>query len=272
MTTEMQDTPGVEHAIDQLWYTSSSFGLRGNMGFQVRAASRGLLDKDSFRFERISGLLYYYLPQGSSPYDTKPEEAPVCLLFTQLGGEKLLAHKVYAGKDPIGRPGNFFVHLLAGLPHDFSARQAIGLWGALDFWRQSEGDFERDALELDPVPYSTLAKPNKQLFSPDHPGVYACPLGNFGDYLAYAIRAYLSLGAGQSLFIAAPSETVAALIMGIVEAVPDQLLNNATFSTYEQDVIHISNTTIVGTCVLDNTQAFDLPAACDGEAGRMLNC
>jgi hypothetical protein len=275
MTTDIKDIPGVAHGIDQLWYTSSSFGLRGSLGFQVRAASRDLLDKNSPRFERVSRLLYYYLPQGATPYNTTPAEAPVCMVFTRSGGEKLLAHKAYVGKDPIGRPGNFFVHLLAGLPEDFTARQAIRLWGVFDLWRRAEGDLDQRTLELDPVPHSALTPVGERHFNPDQPGVAACPRNDFEDYLAYAIEAYLSLASlapGKRLFIAAPPDTVAALIMGMVEALPHQVLADMTFSTYEQDVAHSSDAMIVGTCVLNKTDDFDLPASCDGDAGLMLNC
>src|SRR5205807_60147 len=91
--------------------------------------SKGLMsDLQSVRYRDIDLHLHYRLPDGVNPFMIPPEEAPVSLALIQSPFGKLLVHKVYLGRDGVGRPGNFFTHMLVGLPEDFSARDAISLW------------------------------------------------------------------------------------------------------------------------------------------------
>src|SRR5262249_11216116 len=78
-------------------------------------------------------------------------------------------------------------------------------------------------------------------------------------YLPGIIEAYLTKnllrekrGPGaerQKIYIAAPDNDVALLISGLIHSLPAQLLQELTFSTYEQNV-NDATTEIVGTCWL----------------------
>src|SRR6266567_6671046 len=116
--------------LEQLWYTWSTIGLGPlSAGFRIRAASPGLSDVSSPRVQALDLYLRYVLPTVTDPFAITPDMAPICLSLIQTEqGERILVNKTYTGKDGVGRPGAFFVHLLANLPPDFSVAQAISLW------------------------------------------------------------------------------------------------------------------------------------------------
>jgi hypothetical protein len=125
--------------IEQLWYTWSTTGLDAiPAGVRVRAASPGLTELNSERMRVLDRYLRYTLPIGTNRLEVDPQQAPVCLAF--LRGEKderVLVHKVYTGRDGRNRPGNYFAHLLAGLPSTFSAKDAIALWRSSS-WQEND--------------------------------------------------------------------------------------------------------------------------------------
>src|SRR5689334_5716367 len=122
-----------DKSVEQLWYTWSDGGIDPiKIGFRIRAASEGLHDYKSERVRNLDYYQRYSLPRGANPA-ISPEEAPVCLALINTGQERILVHKVYVGKDAFGRYGVFFVHLIAGLPAEFSALDAISLWES-SFW------------------------------------------------------------------------------------------------------------------------------------------
>src|SRR2546421_10976258 len=109
--------------LDQLWFTWSTSGLGSMpMGFRVRAASEGLYDTQGMRYRRVRRFVNYELPQGVTVSEFNTTIAPVSLTLVDNGEERLLIRKVYIGQDAVGRNGNFFTHLIAGLPKEFTAR------------------------------------------------------------------------------------------------------------------------------------------------------
>src|SRR5437588_8790898 len=116
-------------AVEQLWYTWSDVGLDTiRAGFRIRAASEGLQEYRSLRVQDLDRYQRYALPPDVNPVVITLNMAPVCLSLIDTGQERILVHKAYAGRDGVGRYGSFFIHLLAGLPKDFSAMDAILLW------------------------------------------------------------------------------------------------------------------------------------------------
>lgn len=249
--------------IDQLWYTSATYGLNGRPGYQVRAATAGLSDLASSRFAAIKPLLGFALPAGLSPYQLEPGQGPVCLSFARGHSEQLLYQKVFSGDDDVGRRGNYFVHLLAGLPDQYTARDAIHLWRS-SFWRISASELGERETVLPPVSPAQLQQ--YTFLDMSFPFVAE-------EHISYIIQAFLLLGETQQLFIAGEPDTVAALIWYLVQALPKFLLLRLTFSTYEQDVTH-GSTLLVGTCWAQGRQAsgHDLPPGCYLGKGLGLNC
>ncbi|MBE3564527.1 MAG: hypothetical protein IMW90_02240 [Thermogemmatispora sp.] len=142
--------------IEQLWYTWSDRGLESALaaGYRVRACSPGL--SSGGRLEQLRPYLRYRLPADTNLTSLKIEEAPRALALIQSGNERLLLHKVYAGRDGAGRPGNYFVHLLAGLEPTFSADRAICLWRYHDDLLWQTGDDPRHEIMLPAIPRSEL--------------------------------------------------------------------------------------------------------------------
>src|SRR5579859_4717796 len=103
--------------LEQLWYTWSAVGLGPlSAGFRIRAASKELSDVNNPRVQGLDSYLRYTLPEGTDRFAITPEMAPICLSLIQTDwGERILVNKTYTGKDGVGRPGAFFIHLLAGL-------------------------------------------------------------------------------------------------------------------------------------------------------------
>ena len=307
MSTKWNISKSDQHSerpmLEQLWYTWSTIGLGPlSAGFRIRAASRGLSDVTSPRVQALDRYLRYILPVGTDPFAITPDMAPVCLSFIETeSGERILVYKTYAGKDSVGRPGAFFVHLLSNLPPDFSASQAITLWRS-PFLRTSDIDpgsgLQLSGAQLDSLPFDEL----KQWFSSEidimHPkGISSSWMQ---DCFPLILRAYLMWrrrweqwkqqtppiqqrqATPQSepprLYIAAPSDMVAAFIQGITRCLPQQLLTDLTFSTYEYDVRSKGQVLLVGTTwapssLSDSKKQVnqDLPAACYQE-GVAVNC
>lgn len=225
-----------ENTIGQLWYTWSTVGFGSTNGFRIRKVSEQLADVHSERVKGLDGFLRYALPPGYDSYATSPEQAPISLALFEAGGERVLLHKNYRGKDPVGRPGNFFAHLLAGLPPTFSARDAASLWRS-PFWQTTDTN-DQDLL-LEPVTLAQL------VYAPRAP----IDLSGLQQPLTFLILAYLTRQPEQHIYIIAESaDTVAALVIGLTRSLPEQLLRDLTFSTYESDLTRASMQ-IVGTCL-----------------------
>src|SRR4051812_26165959 len=114
---------------EQLWRTWSFAGLTGRPGMNIYARSPGLHtaagDGGGVTLDWASTMR---LPAGMGPA-TRPEDVPVGLaLVISPDGQRLLTHRAYTGPDGHGRWGNYFAHVLAGLPQRFTAREAIRLW------------------------------------------------------------------------------------------------------------------------------------------------
>jgi len=223
-------------AIEQLYYTWSLVGLRKMAGWQVRAASPGLSNVFSQRYQAIERYLNYSLPEGLSPVSTQPEDAPVCLQLLDLDGDRVLMQKRFVGAAQRG-PGIYFAHVLAGLPPDFSLGDAIDTWQS-PFWRSSAASLPSSQFSLPLVAAGELM--------PRQPPFRLQGNEAVRDFLPFVIHAFLALAPTQRLYIAAPSSMVALLIFGLAAALPRPLTARVTFATYERDVGH-SPATIVGT-------------------------
>lgn len=220
-----------ESLIDQLIFTSSPTGLRGTPGFQVRAASEGLQNKSTARFLAVDPYLNYRLPDGVSVNNLSTADTPIDLTFTGTDKTRILLRRVHVGKDPMGRPGNFFIHALAGLPRSFTARDAIGMWARTSFWRESADKLSPYELKLDQLSISDLPPTKRDL--PPFEGELHRP--GMREWMQYLVHAFLTLPAIGRIIILAPSSTVATLIWGLTECLPVGLLERLTFSTYTYD-------------------------------------
>src|SRR6266567_1566942 len=248
--------------IEQLWYTWSDVGLSTiRAGFRIRAASAGLHDIRSSRVQKLDRYQRYALPRGLDDLAIPTSIAPACLSLISTGEEHILVQKVYTGKDAVGRDGAFFVHLLAGLPENFSAQDAIALWKS-PYWQVSDVQLRREETLLDRVSLEDLLRQRREIT----PG--SRNLANIQSYLPYIIQVYLTKklsiepktgqSVSQKLYIAAPDEDIALLISGLTQCLPTRILKDLTFSTYEPNVA-VATTEIVGTCWLSTPVDDKMP-------------
>ena len=261
--------------MEQLWYTSCKSGIQHRNGVGVRAASKELSNVASPTYRRLQPYLKYNLPKGASPVRTLPEHAPVSLAFVHLEREKYLIHKAYVGLDFTGqRHGNFFSHLIGGIPANWTLREAINLWGS-PVWAKSDQSIGSSTYELP----SIEADDEKLGTSHFDPGSSFDP--KLREALAFVIEAYLTLLAADSsqrLYIAAPSGVVATLLWGLGQSLPRGLLREATFTTFTDDPTPSPTLPrIVGVSWGDvqgqpgTPIVADLPSACYRGAGFGIN-
>lgn len=248
--------------IEQFYYTWSPIGLEKNTGgVQIRAASPGLSDPINARVRALKSICVYALPKGVLAHSARPADSPVCLTWMTVGKDRVLAHKVFAGFDANTRAGNYFVHLLAGLPAEWTAKDAINYWRS-SFWQWNADQLTANQLEL-----PSISSPDRILAGRLTDADLRDP--SVQKYMAMVIQAYLSLKADERLFIAAPSDQVATLIWGLTRALPNFLLRDLTFSTYEREPENAKDLKVIGTYW---EGAYDLPAACYQGYGIGINC
>src|SRR6185312_8787749 len=107
---------------EQLWFTWDTSGLSGNNGFQIRAISRGVREKQgvntrSTYYQNILKYLDYSLPSEAKNFSSVDvQKAPLCLAYIWTGEEYVLVQRSYIDKrDTVARQGVCFSHALTHL-------------------------------------------------------------------------------------------------------------------------------------------------------------
>lgn len=230
--------------MEQLWYTWSLNGFGTAAGWRTRAASPKLVEivNTTARFQDFGMHLGYQLPQVTEA-TLPPKQTATCLAFIKPGRNPAEQSRILVNKRISSSDNNnqtiHFSHLLTDLPAGFTAREAISLWKSR-FWKDKE-EIEASERSLPSVADNLL-----ELL----PGLLtASDLAGLEQELTQAIHAFLLLeiDKGERLYIAAHPDVVARLIWGLTHVLPDRLMKELTFSTYEKDVAQ-SRAAIVGTC------------------------
>jgi hypothetical protein len=213
---------------EQAYYTSCKTGLRGSQGFQMNAASKGLDSNTLDYLERCGG----YSPPLSSP--TKPskeelEKFPLSLSFLKTNdGAGILCCSKYIGLDYSLRYGNYFTHFLYS--KDISAfikhLSPITAWGAA-FWKETS---------IDKTELPLLELPDKGE-NPDLAGIktFLDSDNRFDKFKAFTSCVQTALQTKKRLILVDKSESVAKWITSIAAALPDTLLEQLTFTTYNKN-------------------------------------
>ena len=245
----------------QLYHTSCKpeVGMENIKGQQFRAASNGLGLEQLRPFRRIPD---YELP-ARMPDQTPPEQAPIrlALLPSPVGdGKRVLAHVTYVGLDPASRRfGNSFAHLLIDLPPTCTVRQAIQTWGSA-WWKKDDPGGGTLLDDVEALPTGTLDDQRLITYARSERGAH---------YLEFLAHAALDHAAGQRLFLVSEPEEAALLIYGLTRMVPEGLLKNFSFSTYER-YPESAQTLLTATCWPD-LAAQDLPPRCYEGMGLALH-
>jgi hypothetical protein len=255
--------------LEQLYFTWSTVGLGYVTGLRVRAASEGISDINGERYNSFRPYLTYNLPPGTNLYAVDAlDKTPTSLIFADTGKERIIVQKVYKGRDKYNNPGVYFAHLLAGLPDDFLAYDAIDLWHSRSWVTElpDEHPVTLPSLSLDDFKRRSGVLSERDLASVQ-------------QYLPLLIQAYLTLGETQKIYIAASNAQAAALIWGLTHSLPRILQQRLTFSTYEQDITK-STVRIACTSTPDEDlflkgyvkSAQVLPAECFTSKGIAFDC
>lgn len=174
-----------QQSIQRFWYTAPSRVHKdgsishGGEKQRICAVTEGLnqdLYEGGAQERALKRYAHYTPPDGIgrddiSIFSTSPDfeqahqsDAPICLslidirnpevmndpeLAAKLRG-RVLVNKIYLGKIGDGREGNVFIDLLAKLPDGFSAREALALWRATDFWQQHYASMYAEARHILP--------------------------------------------------------------------------------------------------------------------------
>ncbi len=263
--------------IEQLWYTWAVRGMEQISGFQVYAASEGLMDVNGPAVRAMNPYLDYSLPKGTERQAATKENSPSALVYMEKDGISALLQKNFSGSDSIGRIGTYFIHLLRFSSRIITAREAIELWRS-PLWRTAvpeaaaQQDFKNpQTYELWPVNPAALIVGllNEQVIRSD---------ATFCRDLPFVLQAFLSCKEQQKLLIAADEPQVAMLIWGLAHCFPRVLLKNLSFSTYEADPLK-ATTRIIGTCLPGpevRREALNaerlLPIGAFSEEYILLNC
>jgi hypothetical protein len=227
ITIEREELLSEKILLDQLWYTWSTAGLDAiNAGYRVRAASEGLWDIQGIRYRRLSRFLAYNLSEEIQASNLDASVAPVSLAFITTPEERLLIRKVFTGKDLAGRNSKFFIHLIAGLPNSFTAREAIRLWDCAELWRTSEEGLPSNQTNLPKLPYDNLLA-YAQIARP------LPELAFVSDKLSPLLQQILASDLPTRINAFGISSLIAALIYGLTHSLPMTLLPHFTFNTYE---------------------------------------
>jgi GTPase-associated protein 1, N-terminal domain type 2 len=257
-----------EIPIEQLWYTWSEVGLGTiRAGFRIRAASEGLSDVQSERVKCLDRYVRYLLPPGTDHFAVTPEQAPRCLAITQTEqNETIIVHKQYTGRDGVGRPGNFFTHLLAlgGNSGAFSAADAIWLWGS-GLWQMSDAGLDQRVTTLNRLSLDTLYA--QRSFRPQFVMVET--------FLPFLIEAYLTRREAYPIYILTPTDAPALLpsmIAGLVRCLPRSLLAGLSFSTYEPDHSRATTQLVGLSADLSDANAGPVVPASFYQERLALNC
>lgn len=274
--------------VEQVWYTRATTGLRGGVGHQPRAATAGLRDVTGERFRRLEPLLRYRLPGGVNEYLVPMGRAPIGLTLRRVGEDWALVRRQPVVPEERLAKRFYFTHALTWRGDAIGAREAIALWD-WSGWRTAETGLGEGEFGLAPLASTELRATAGEAARGLREILRA---GKLQDELGYMIAAYLALGPGQRLFVAAEPARVAALIYGLLNALPAGLTagperaqaaeepTGPTFSTYEpvDAILEDGAPTIVGTCWwlehggrAAGLAADELPPACSGARGIALH-
>lgn len=99
---------------DQLLYTWAGRRPGHDSGFQVIAATGRLAHEGDAKRRAAVRLCRYPLPRGLRTTDLT--DMPVAYGWIDHGDTRFIFRRTYAGTDLLGRPGNFYAHVIAGPP------------------------------------------------------------------------------------------------------------------------------------------------------------
>ena len=219
-----------------LAYCVNNLSVSGSNGFMLRAISDNLTTQEAVGMETQSK---YWCPSNARQ-TMQPGRR---LALFRRPGDAFLVHGLPVVDQRTGLPENSFEHVIAKLPNDFSALDAIRMWRS-PAWRTENGGFDK---KLPPFGWAD-AKLGMDFLLPggseppaqeeDQDGAIALRLLNQPDvkpWAVYVLQACLAATSGSvdKFFITGSDDTIARLLFVAFYCLPERLRRRITFSTHE---------------------------------------
>jgi hypothetical protein len=211
--------------IRQLYYTSCQQGREGTQGFQVNAASAGMVA----RHEDLGLRLSAYRPSPAAAVLPTPEQIeslPVAVGYRSFGEVAVLFHSRYLGADFTGRQGNYFAHVLIldAPDRDLDGTLPVEAWGsALWSWQPAQ---ETQLPLVEVIPPGPLADTERI-----RAHLLEGRLPEFGVLLS-AVQAGLSGRADRVVVVAPDAVDVARALAAVTRSLPRTLAAAVSFTTF----------------------------------------
>ena len=183
----------------------------------------------------------YSVPPGRTAENEQALPVRLALLATPHG--RTLTHVT-------PQSGSYFAHTLLNVPETADAQLAIQTWGS-PLWQRHEPEHAAELPELPYLPVADVLDDGALETWLETP--YKREL------LEFALSAFLSTPASTRIFLAAPADDVAKVVYALTRALPHDLLDGFTFSTYESDPLSCAARLIGHESGSDE---HDLPGAC----------
>lgn len=213
----------------QIYFTfcQTNYSLNGRGGDSARAASSGISGAET---ELLKPICTWSAPEKLLDYS--PEErlefVPKALKYTEVSGQKILVHSVYALPDKeTKREGNYFAHLLLDLPEDWNVKKSLELWGS-PFWKTSDSLDIPSVLPDVRISDCIPGKINDESFS-----VFIQDSWH-ADLFRFLLQNWLVRKPEESIVLCCKPEEAAFCLWGLTRYLPQTYWNSLTFSTYEK--------------------------------------
>lgn len=213
----------------------------------VRASTAGILP-DHLHSTLPSGL--YAAPPGRTLENEHPLPVRLALLASPTG--RMLIHVTPQGS-------SYFAHTLLNVPDTADAQLAIQTWGS-PLWQRHAPD---SGAELPELPYLPVAD---VLDDVGLKGWLEVPYKR--ELLEFALSAFLSTPSTTRIFLAASADDVAKVVYALTRALPQGLLDDFTFSTYESEPL-LCTARLIGH--ESGSAEQDLPGGCYAGGNVALN-
>ncbi|HEV3166675.1 MAG TPA: hypothetical protein VGZ22_21800, partial [Isosphaeraceae bacterium] len=221
--------------------------VEGQAGLSIRATSI----HDPAFYKYALDFPSYKIPLDMVAALPTPLQAPRRLaLVPTLGGKLALVQSSYVQKDTLGRGGNFFSHFL--IYDRISPREALRSWGSPQWQVEYPEGTTQDLPAFPGVPAHGILNDealatfltSAEVHADQDLATALYPTRLAGDpecrmrWLRAAIQGYLLArqagGSGRCrLYILAEPGVVALLLYGIARLLPERLVEDLTFTTYE---------------------------------------
>ncbi len=213
----------------QIYFTfcQTNYSFQGYGGDRARAASSGI---SVAKMESVKPICGWSAPEKLLDYKQQErlQFAPKSLKYTEISGQKILVHSVYALPDEeTNREGNYFSHVLLDFPQSWNARKALELWES-PIWKTSDSrDIQKilpDLQDSDCIP----GKINDQSFIDFLQDSWHTEIFHF------LFQNWLVRKPNELIVLCCKPEEAAFCLWGLTRYLPQYFWDSLTFSTYEK--------------------------------------